>query len=499
MVEAFINGMLQLFTPVTFALVMLGSVIGLVMGVIPGLTSIVSMALVLPFIFGADPFIALPLMVGMASTAVTGGSLTAIMLNIPGTPPNAATLIDGFPMTQKGESGRAIGAALTSSGLGGVLGVVMALPVIPVLIVFTSAFGSPELFALVLLGIAFIGILGSGSVTAGIMSGLTGILISFIGFQANSGMSRFTFGTTFLYDGIGLIPFTLGLFALPELINLINKKPFVEVIKIEKEIKRDILEGAKDVFRHFWLFIRSNIIGFFIGVIPGIGGDAAVFVSYGQAKRTSKHPEKFGTGTVEGVIAPEAANNAKEGGSLLCTVGLGLPGSANMAVLLGGFIAVGLVPGPVMLTENLDLSFNLFFTTVVANIIGAIICFILAKQVIKIAFISPDYLFPFIAVFVFMGAFAYHEALENIIVVFVVGVLGYCMKKYNYSRPALLLGFILGWMFEKNLFISIDIYGARFLLRPIVMAILFLFLLVSMYDVIQKGFVRLVMILGAKK
>jgi len=491
MIEAFWGGLSQVFSPVTFFFVFLGAVIGLVMGVIPGLTSIVSMALALPFIFGADPVIALPLMAAMASTAVTGGSMTAIMLNIPGTPPNAATLIDGFPMTQKGESGRAIGAALMSSCLGGVTGVFMALPFIPLLIVFTASFASPELFALVLLGIAFIGILGSGSVTAGIMSGLLGVIISFIGYQTNSGLSRFTFDSAFLYDGIGLIPFTMGLFAFPELIHLVQKESFVKSSKFDSEIKQDIFEGVKDTFRHFWLFVRSNIVGFVIGLIPGIGGDAAVFVAYAQAVRTSKHPEKFGSGIVEGVIAPEAANNAKEGGALLCAVGLGLPGSASMAVLLGGFVAVGLVPGPAMLTENLDLSFNLFFTTVIANIIGAAICFALARKVIKIALISPDYLFPIISVFIFIGAFAYHEALENIIVVFVVGVLGYFMKKYKYSRPALLLGFILGWMFEKNLFISVDIYGAWFLLRPIVVVILFLVVLVVAYDYIKIGFLKL--------
>jgi len=462
MLEAFWQGCVQVSDPLTFSLICFGTIIGLIMGVIPGLTSIVSMALALPFIFGARAEVALPLMAAMATSSVTAGSMTAILLNIPGTPPNAATLIDGFPMTQKGEGARAVGAALSSSCLGGVLGVLMALALIPMVVAFTMAFGTPELWALVLLGIAFIGILGAGSVTKGLMSGLLGILISLIGFQANTGASRFTFGTTFLYDGISLIPFTLGLFALPELIDLVH-----------------------------WLFFRSNVVGFIIGVIPGIGGDAAVFVAYGQAVRTSKRPERFGTGIIEGVIAPEAANNAKEGGSLPCTVAPGLPGSAAMAVLLGGFIAVGLVPGPGMLTEHLDLSFNLFLTTVIGNIIGATICFMLARYVIRIAYLSADYMFPLVSVFVLVGAFAHHEELLNIVVVFVVAILGYCMKKFGYSRPALLLGFILGYMFEKNLFISLEIYGAGFLIRPIVMVILALVLLVSTYDLMRAGFRRL--------
>ena len=491
MLEAFWQGCVQVSDPLTFSLICFGTIIGLIMGVIPGLTSIVSMALALPFIFGARAEVALPLMAAMATSSVTAGSMTAILLNIPGTPPNAATLIDGFPMTQKGEGARAVGAALMSSCLGGVLGVLMALALIPMVVAFTMAFGTPELWALVLLGIAFIGILGAGSVTKGLMSGLLGILISLIGFQANTGASRFTFGTTFLYDGISLIPFTLGLFALPELIDLVQRKSVAQQLKLEKELKQDLMEGVKDTFRHFWLFFRSNVVGFIIGVIPGIGGDAAVFVAYGQAVRTSKRPERFGTGIIEGVIAPEAANNAKEGGSLLCTVALGLPGSAAMAVLLGGFIAVGLVPGPGMLTEHLDLSFNLFLTTVIGNIIGATICFMLARYVIRIAYLSADYMFPLVSVFVLVGAFAHHEELLNIVVVFVVAILGYCMKKFGYSRPALLLGFILGYMFEKNLFISLEIYGAGFLIRPIVMVILALVLLVSTYDLMRAGFRRL--------
>jgi putative tricarboxylic transport membrane protein len=491
MFEAFVQGWLQIFDPLTFALIWLGSIVGLIMGIIPGLTALVAMALALPFIFGLNPEVALPLMVAIASTGVTGGSITAILLNVPGTPPNAATLIDGFPMSQKGEGGRAIGAALTSSCLGGVLGVCMALPMVPMVLTFIMAFGSAELFALVVLGISFIGVLGSGSVTKGFISGLLGILISLIGFQASTGMSRFTFGSSFLYDGIGLIPFTMGLFAFPELIDLVQGKSITQQVKLGKEITKDLIEGLMDTFRHFWLFLRSNVIGFIIGLIPGIGGDVAVFVSYGQAVRTSRHPEKFGTGVVEGVIAPEAANNAKEGGALMCTLALGLPGSASMAILLGGFVAVGLAPGPGMLTEHLDLSFNLFLTTIVANIIGAGICFAMSRHLVKISYINADYLFPVISVFVFLGAFTHYEDLRNIIVVFVVGILGYCMKMFGYSRPALLLGFVLGYLFEKNFFISLGVYGPGFLLRPLVLGIFAIVIVIATYDVLKAVFQKL--------
>ena len=473
MIEAFIQGGLQLFVPITFTLIIVGATVGLILGVIPGLGAIIGCALVLPFIFGAKPEVALPLMVAIASTSVTGGSIPAVLLNIPGTDVNAATLIDGFPMTQKGMGGRALGAALASSGMGGVIGVFMALALMPMVITIVMVFGTPEQFALVLLGIAFIGVLGAGSLTRGFISGLLGILISLIGFQANTGLSRFTFGTTFLYDGIGLIPFALGVFALPELIDLAQRGAIVQQAKISKRIAQDIMEGVKDIFRHFWLFVRSNIIGFLIGVIPGIGGSAAVFVAYGQAVRTSKHPERFGTGIVEGVIAPEAA--------------FGIPGSAVMAVILGGFISVGLVPGPGMLTDHLDLSFNLLMTTAIANIIGVVICFALIRHIAKVAYVSADYLVPIIAVFVFAGAFAYREYLMDIIVVFVVTILGYCMKKFGYSRPALLLGFILGYMFEKNLFISLSVYGPDFLLRPIVLSIIVIVVLIAAFDPIKAG------------
>ncbi|MFC2060872.1 tripartite tricarboxylate transporter permease, partial [Chloroflexota bacterium] len=432
----------------------------------------------------------LPLLLFVSVPATAGGSIPAILLNIPGTELNVVTMLDGFPMTKKGKAGRALGAAFMASGLGGIGGVFLALALIPAIIVIVKSIGSPEQWALVLLGIVFIGSMG-GSKARGLISGLLGILISLIGYEAATGIGRFTFGTAFLYDGLGLVPVLLGLFAVPELIDIVQRGSIVETTEIPKRIMGDIWEGMKDVFRHFGLFVRSNVIGFLIGVLPGIGGAASIFVAYGQAVKTSKHPEMFGTGIVEGVIAPEAANNAKEGGALLPTLGFGIPGSVGMTIILAGFIMVGLQPGPTMLTEHLDLCFNLLWSVAAVNIVAIIICLAFIRYAIKVAYISADYLAPVIAVFVCAGVFAYHEYLLDFVVLLTLAALGYCMKRFDYSRPALILGFILGTMFERNLFISLSAYGPEFIYRPIVLVILTMAVVIAVGDQIRAGATKL--------
>ncbi|MFC2060496.1 tripartite tricarboxylate transporter permease [Chloroflexota bacterium] len=486
MFEAFIQGLALLFVPVTLGLMALGVIYGIIVGILPGVGAVLGMALILPFIFGLEPEVALPLFVCITAPAISAGSITAIILNIPGETVNAATLIDGYPMTKKGQAGRALGAAFMSSGLGGTIGVFLALALIPAVVVIVKVMGTPELWAMVLVGIAFIGVLSAGSIIRGLISGLLGLFISIIGFQVTTGVSRMTFGTAFLYGGLGLVPLLLGIFAIPELID-IAKTGSIARGEMPKRIGRELMEGVKDVFRHFWLFLRSNVIGFIIGVVPGVGAGAATFIAYGQAVKTSKHPERFGTGIVEGVIAPESANNAVEGGALLPTLAFGLPGNAPLTILLGAFIVVGLVPGPSILMEHLDLCFSLLWATALSNIAAIIICLIFIRQIIKVAYISAVYLIPIIGVFVAAGAFAYHEDLWDLVVLSAIGALGYFMKRFRYSRAALCLGFILGATFERTLFISLGAYGPGFLVRPIVLALLVLCVFITAGDQIRAN------------
>jgi putative tricarboxylic transport membrane protein len=486
MLEAYGTALATLFQPLNLLIMLVAVAIGLIIGIIPGISGLVILPLILPFIFRIPAEVALILIVALTSVIFTGGSITAILLNIPGTPPNAATMLDGFPMTQKGEGGRAIGAAVTSSMVGGILPVFLALAMVPAIMPVIIAFGQPEMAMLVLLGISFLAALTGTSVVRGIISGMVGLLLSFVGYHAITGVNRFSFGITFLHDGIELVPLTMGLFGLSEMLHLVMKGQTAIVTKSVITRLADILVGMKDVWRQKWLWLRSTIIGYIIGLIPGIGAEVAIWVCYGQAKQTSKHPEKFGTGIVEGVIAPEAANNAKEAGSLLTTMAFGIPGSTIMPILLAAFLIVGVTPGPGMMQEHLPLTLTLLLGIALANVIGGIICLFAAPFLVRIASIHLDFLVPGILVVILAGVYAVALSHMSFITVLAFGVLGLVMKKYGYSRPALLLGFVLGGLFENYTLLSIKIYGPLFFLRPIPLVLLIIIVLLLFYPYFRR-------------
>ncbi len=445
----------------------IGVIVGLVFGIIPGVGSLIGVILFLPFVFYLTPEQALPLMVALTAAAFTGGSITAILLGIPGDAPNAATVIDGYPMTQKGEGGRALGAALTASGLGGLITVFFALAMISLVLPMITGLTSGDLVFVVLIGIAFIGILGRGSMLKGLISGGLGLIVSFVGFQVTTGVPRFTFGITYLYEGLHLIPVGLGLFAIPEMVVLAAKGGTIASGGIVMRGMQGVWQGVKDVFRHFWLFLRSSVIGYIIGIIPGAGSVTAVFVAYGQAKASSKHPEKFGTGTVEGVIAPESANNSVVAGALLTTLALGIPGSATMAIILGAFLMLGLQPGPGMLTTHLELSLTLILVVAVANMIATTIALFAAPYLARVATVSAAILVPVVLLLVFIGTFVNRQLVNDLIVLLIFGALGLAIRNFGYNTPALFLGYVLGGLFEHYFFFALGTAGPFFFLRPI--------------------------------
>ncbi|MFC1980601.1 tripartite tricarboxylate transporter permease, partial [Chloroflexota bacterium] len=430
-----------------------------------------------------------PLMVAMSAVGYTGGSITTIMLNIPGDA-NAATVIDGFPMTQKGEGGRAVGAALASSGLGGLATVFIALAMVPLVLPLVMAVRAADMVFIILLGITFISVLGRGSMVKGLLSGMLGLLVSLIGYQIITAVPRFTFGMVYLYDGIALIPVTMGLFALPEAVALAAKGGTIAQAGTAIKGMKEVLEGVRDVFRHWGLWLRSTIIGYIAGVIPGVGAMTAMFIAYGQAKATSKHPELFGTGIIEGVIAPESANNAKESGALLTTLALGIPGSAAMAILLGAFLMVGLIPGPEMMTMHLDLSLSLLMVIIIANAVAAVICLFAAPYVAKIAFVPGRFVVPLVVVLVLTGTFMFRQDFADVGMTLIWSVLGLAMRQFGYNRPALFLGFILGILFEKYLFLASGLGGPLFFMRPISLTLIVIIIAVIIYGPISSLFKR---------
>lgn len=474
-------------------MVFLSILVGVVLGVSVGVTAIggmVACALFLPFVYQLPPELALSFLVALTSVVFTGGSITSVLLGVPGTAPNAATVIDGFPMAQKGEAGRALGAAIGSSMFGGMASVFLAMAMIPVLKPIVLSFRAPEMFMVILLGLSFLAIMAAGSPVKGMISGFLGVLLALIGFQGVSGVYRFTFGSFFLSDGLDLNGVVLGIFALTEMFDMIVKGKKTIAMEVRKVGFKGVFQGVKDIWIHKWLWFRCCVIGYVVGIVPAIGGNAAMFVAYGHAKQTSRTPEKFGTGCVEGVIGPESANNASSAGDLLTTMAFGIPGSAVMALLMGGFLLVGVTPGPVMIKDSLPLVFTLLVGIAVANWIAGIICLLIAPQLMKVSFIRIDYLFVIISAVVFIGAFISKLSLLDLVVAIVFGVLGYGMKRFGYSREALILGLVLGELFEFYLTRSLKIFGPTFFMTPTSLVLLVFIILVFAYPWLKNVFSR---------
>lgn len=481
MFEAWIQALSSFASPVLLGTMFIATIVGLVIGVTPGIGGLLGVALLLPLVYKLDATIAIGFLVALHAVTVTGGSVTAILLNIPGTGTNAATLIDGFPMTQRGEGGRALGAAITSSMFGGLLPPLLAIGMIPLVSPIVMSFRRAEMALLIMLGLACMSALVGRSVIKGLISSFLGVLFSMVGFHGLTGIPRFTFGSVFLFDGFGIVVITLGLFGLAEMIDIAMKKQTQISVQSVKPSMRDVLKGARDVFVHRWLWFRCTLIGYIIGIIPGIGGEAAIFVSYAHAKQTSKYPEKFGTGVVEGVIAPESANNAKDAGALLTTMAFGIPGSVVMAIFIGAFLAVGVIPGPTMLREHLPLAFTLLIGIALANVIGGIVSMAAAPYLARIATLHMDYVFPLTVSLIISGAYVMRRSMLNVIIVFLFGVLGLIMKRLDYSRPAFLLGFVLGGLFELYLFHSLKFYGPFFFIESTTCIILIALIIVMIF------------------
>ncbi len=474
------QGFSAVFELQPFLLMMVGVFLGNVIGIVPGLGGMFLLAVLIPFVFGMDPVSGMALLLGAHAVTGTGGSITSILFNTPGESSNAPTCLDGFEMTKKGQAGRAMGAALYASGVGGVIGALALLLVIPIIRTIVLSFGPPEFFMLTVLGISFIGSLEVKSPLKGLICGLFGLFLSLFGEDPSTGVIRFNFGSLYLYEGMRQIPVMLGLFAVAEMIHL-GVKGTDLVDKKYAEVKDSVWEGVKDVHKHWWLTLKCSVIAVYIGFLPGLGGVASAFFTYGYAQRISKNPETFGKGNVEGVIAPEAANNAKEGGALIPTIGFGVPGSSGMAILLGAFLILGITPGPKMLHEHLPVVFAMAWTVAIANVIGAAQTLFLAKWMARVVFLRSSLLIPVILVFIALGSYTTSNSMGDLVLTLVFGILGYFMKVYDYSKAPVVLGLVLGKIAEGNFNLSYNLWGLSFLTRPITffIALLVLWALVS--------------------
>ncbi|MBT4941311.1 MAG: tripartite tricarboxylate transporter permease [Rhodospirillaceae bacterium] len=359
MFEAFVDGLMLVFTWPAIGFLVFGVLIGIWLGAVPGLGGVIGLVLLLPFTFDMEPVSAIALLLGMYSVTTTSDTIASVLLGIPGTAASQATILDGHPLAKKGHAARAFGAAFTVSAFGGVFGALILAVSLPLVLPMILAFSKAELFMLGVLGLTMVGSLTGQSVMKGLTVAFLGLLMSTVGYGETMPVPRFNFGLDYLLDGLPLIPVVLGLFAIPELIELAVKNTSISSVPREEAVGGNMYEGVKDACREWWLAVRCAIIGTYVGILPGLGGAIVDWVAYGHAVQSSKDKSQFGEGDIRGVIAPEAANNAIKGGALVPTVAFGIPGSLGAAILLGALLIQGIQPGPDMLTTKLDITFSL--------------------------------------------------------------------------------------------------------------------------------------------
>jgi putative tricarboxylic transport membrane protein len=445
------DALLTVFTGGSAIYVLLGVMLGLCFGVIPGLGGTTALALLIPVTFTMDSLDAMYLAGGVMGATSFGGSLTAILLNTPGTAPNAATTFDGYPLAQQGKAGLAIGASATASAMGGLIGLFTLLLVIPVARELVLAFGPAEFFLLTILGLAAIAVSSRGKLLRGLIAGGFGLMLAFVGSDTVSGELRFTLGTDYLWDGIPLVPTLTGMFALSQMIELGLKGGAVAgTAEAARTSITGVWAGVASVFRNWTVLLRGSAIGTLIGAIPGLGGTVASFIAYTSTVQSSRNPESFGKGNIIGVIAPEAANNAKDGGSLVPTVAFGIPGSAETALFLGILVLHGIDPGPSILLDNQTEVYGLIVALTLSAVGASLIGLIFARWLVLITFVDVHFLVPVVVAVSLTGVYVLDGRMGDVMLTMVMGLIGYLMLRFDYPRLTLVIALVLGETAERS-------------------------------------------------
>ncbi|MGP9809419.1 tripartite tricarboxylate transporter permease [Halomonas sp. AOP12-C2-37] len=459
----------QLFTVPHMMYMVIGVLIGLVVGIIPGLGGIAGMSLLLPFLYGMEPSVALGMLMGLVAVIPTGDTFSSVLLGIPGSSASQATVLDGFALAKKGQAARALSSAFLSSMIGGLIGAVVLTAFILVARPIVLSFSSSELFMLTLLGLSMVAILSGKDVFKGIAACGLGLLVGTIGMAPATGEFRLPFEFDYLYDGLPLVVVGLGIFALPEIIDLLGKRG--AIAEEPCQLGQGWKEGMKDVVRRPGLVARCAGIGSLIGTIPGLAGSVVDWLTYGHAVQTAKDKSQFGKGDIRGVIAPESANNACACGAMVPTLLFGIPGSGTAAVFLGGLLLLGLQPGVSMLETNLDLTYTIIWSLALANILGAALCLGLARPVSSLTRVPFVILAPLITVLILFAAYQATRSLGDFFALGIVGAFGVLFKQANWSRPAFLIGFVLAPGAETYFYQAAQFQGAAAFTRPGVLII----------------------------
>ncbi|MGE0628200.1 MAG: tripartite tricarboxylate transporter permease [Hyphomicrobiaceae bacterium] len=471
MLDTFATALSDLLAWQHMAYMMFGIFVGLAVGILPGLGGIAGMSLLIPFIFGMNQTSALAMLVGMVAVIPTGDTFTSVLMGIPGSSASQATILDGYPLAKQGQAARALSAAFSASLLGGIFGAIVLTGFVVVAKPVILAFGTAELFMLAVLGLSVVGVLAGHSISRGIATCGLGLMVGAIGVAPSTGEPRFDLEITYLQDGIPLAIVGLGLFAIPEISDLMRRN---QAIARDSGLGAGWLQGVVDTFRSWFLVLRCSTLGTIVGAIPGLGGGVVDWVAYAHVVQTSRDQTKFGRGDIRGVIAPEAANNSLQGGALMPTILFGIPGSGSMAIFLGGLALISITPGPSMVTTDLHLTYTIAWSLALASVIGAAICFLLAAPISRLTLIPFNLIAPFMIMVVCFAAFQARRDLLDLLLMFVLGLVGIFLRRFGWPRPAFLIGFVLSDQAENYLHQALQFYGWGFVTRPgvIIIAIL---------------------------
>ncbi|NQV99314.1 MAG: tripartite tricarboxylate transporter permease [Rhodospirillales bacterium] len=489
--EPVIQGLTLILDPFNIGLIFAGVVIGVAVGALPGLSSPMAVALLLPFTITLDPVPAICMMAALYCAGTFGGSITAILINAPGAPPAAATALDGYPMAKRGEAGRALGLAAVSSVMGGIFSLVVFLFAAPLLADIALEFRPPEYFALTVFALSMLASISGKSSLRNLIAGAFGVLLGTAGIHLTTGVERFTFGFYELTEGISFVPVLIGLFALGELLGQ-SQALNVTYERITSVVVK--LPSMADFRKVGMTILRSSGIGTFIGILPAEGATVAAIMGYNEAKRWSKNKEEFGHGALEGIAGPEAANNAATGGAMVPTLALGIPGSGTTAIILAALIMHGFRPGPYLMQETPHFLYAIFGAMLMANFMFLGIGLAGAKLFSRITLIPRQFLWPSVFVFSMVGAYSFASSIFDIWVMFIAGVLGFLMKRHGFGPAPLVMGLILGKLVEESLsqsMIMFDNNWFQFFDSPIVVFFFVVTLLGLFWPVVRMVFNKL--------
>jgi putative tricarboxylic transport membrane protein len=451
MFEMFAVGFAQILSAKALFLIAMGVAVGIVFGAIPGLTATMAVALCLPLTFGMRAVEGMALLVGLYIGGVSGGLISAILINIPGTPSSIATTFDGAPMARKGLAGKALGAGLFFSFLGGWFSFFILFFISPPLARIALRFGPFEYFAIAVFSLTLIATLSTGSMVKGLMSGLVGVILSCVGSAPIDAYPRFTFGYYELDGGFNLLPALVGLFAISEILKAAESPVEVRAGDIQSFSFRGFGFSLREFVGQIWNFIRSSLIGTGIGILPGIGGGTSNILAWIVAKKSSRHPEKFGTGILDGIVASESANNASIGGALVPLLTMGIPGDTVTAMLLGGLMIHGLSPGPLLFTTSGPIVYGIFAALIVANFLMLGMEFFGMRLFVRLLRIPKMYMLPVIIALCVVGSYGLNNRVFDAWSLFFFGLVGFGLERFGFPLPPVILGFILGPIAETNL------------------------------------------------